>query len=112
MLLDVMSVFDSSVFTYVDFSFMMWLGRFSYLVILLSLVYWYKVGRFESCLLKLLSIPLEIVNKSGAGMLGGSHLMISSLFIIILGLNLAGIIGYSFPVRSHLVFAMNFSLSF
>lgn len=110
--MDVMSVFDATTFTRADFRFMVWVGRFFYLLILVGMVYWYQVGRLESVLRLLVRLPLNMVRRSKISILGGSHLIIPCLFVTLLGVNVVGLLPYSFRVRSHLVFSVSFGLSF
>lgn len=112
MMIDVISVFDATTFTMADYRFLVWVGRFFYMLILVGMVYWYRVGRLEAVFGRLVSLPLGMVKESKMGILGGSHLIIPCLFITLLGVNVVGLLPYSFRVRSHLVFRINFGLSF
>lgn len=109
---DMMSIFDASTFTKVDSRFLVWVSRFFYLLILVGVVYWHLVGRLEAVFDVLVGMPLGIVRRSKLKVFGGSYLMIVCLFIILIGVDIVGLLPYSFSVRSHLVFRISFGLSF
>ncbi|MES9964013.1 MAG: F0F1 ATP synthase subunit A [Candidatus Sedimenticola sp. 20ELBAFRAG] len=44
--------------------------------------------------------------------IGGSYLVVTSLFLLILFINLVGLLPYTFRVRSHIVFVLTFGFSF
>lgn len=61
---------------------------------------------------RLLTLALDLVRGSKLAVLGGSHLLMRRLFIIILINNLVGILPYTLRTRSHLVYTIRFALPF
>ncbi|MEW8611479.1 MAG: F0F1 ATP synthase subunit A [Candidatus Thiodiazotropha sp.] len=69
-------------------------------------------SRWVGGLENLLEVPLKIVRGSKLGLLGGSCLLLRSLFVSMLVSNLVGLFPYTISIRSHLVFSMRFAFPF
>lgn len=71
-----------------------------------------KISRRVGGLEEFLAVSLTMVRKSTLGALGGSHLLLGRLFLVILMCNVTGIVPYTLRVRSHLVYSVRFALPF
>ena len=108
---DVMSVFEAYSFRAFGCSFLIWLSGCFYTRILVVMIYYYGLGRIESMFSFLISLMTDLVKDTKLGILGGSHVLLSTLFIVLLFTNELGLLPYCFRIRSHLVFSMSFGLS-
>lgn len=109
---DVMSVLDTYTHSRVRYRFFVWAGNYIYLGLFLGLVFWYEERRASSILREILRIPILMVRRSKLMFLGGSALMMSSLFITLFAVNVVGGIPYALSMSSHLVFRVGFAVPF
>lgn len=101
MLLDIFSGFDDHNFVLMDLFYLVWFGGFM-VVVGLVCSFWVRCGVFFSFFRLLLSVVEELVFRSMSKGVGGSMAVFSSLFFLLIGLNLIGLVPYVFRVTSHL----------
>lgn len=103
-----MSVFDNTG----NFTLIRWRSPFIYVILLIGLLYWCSWSRADKLTQLIYSVPLEMVRSSKLQILGGSQIMLCSLFIIVICVNLGGLVPYVFRVSSQPVFTLTFAFSF
>ena len=72
----------------------------------------YLRGRTELILLVRIKVVDKLVEVSKLSIMGGSHLAVMALFLLILLVNLTGLLPYAFRVSSQVVFSVTLAFSF
>nr|YP_009681495.1 ATP synthase F0 subunit 6 [Gregariella coralliophaga]QDO71899.1 ATP synthase F0 subunit 6 [Gregariella coralliophaga] len=113
MMMDVFSSFDGHSFNFFGVGAMLWL--FSTLTPFMVIFgdVWMKSGTVSKFRNFLLVFSFSMLRSNGKGlMIAGLPLGVSSLFLLVLMLNLSGNVPYFFPVSAHFVFGFSFAFSF
>nr|YP_010713488.1 ATP synthase F0 subunit 6 [Barbronia yunnanensis]WDA96189.1 ATP synthase F0 subunit 6 [Barbronia yunnanensis] len=114
MLMDIFSSFDSyqfnsfTAFNKLINTFIITLP-FTILLLTMSSV-WPSISRSPTILTQPLYVMFEQTMRTKSKILKGYPIILSSLFLIIISLNLVGLIAFSFSITSHLIFTLIFGL--
>lgn len=114
MLIDIFSSFDSYQFN----SFSSFNKTINTIIITIPLIIllisitsiWPSISRIPSIIIQPLYVIFEQNIRTKRKVLKGYSITTTSLFIIIIALNLIGLIAYSFSITSHLIFTLIFGL--
>nr|UTK61379.1 ATP synthase 6 [Micrelenchus huttonii]UTK61381.1 ATP synthase 6 [Micrelenchus huttonii] len=107
MLVDIFSSFDDHNFVFMSFYMLMWLCTLT-VIGLFNMSYWTPPSRWSFFLSTPKSVITSQLTRSFGIKLGGFINVVSSLFLLLILLNLMGLIPYVFGVTTHL--AVSFSL--
>nr|YP_010884210.1 ATP synthase F0 subunit 6 [Pila globosa]WIW42428.1 ATP synthase F0 subunit 6 [Pila globosa] len=109
MLVDIFSSFDDHNQVFMSMYFLVW--GFSFLVILLfNSNYWLNAPRWNMIMMNFKDIVTSQVFRSFGANLGGFLILISSMFLVLIALNLIGLIPYVFSPTSHLAVSLSLGL--
>nr|WNS64793.1 ATP synthase F0 subunit 6 [Barbronia cf. gwalagwalensis LYKG002] len=114
MLMDIFSSFDSYQFN----SFSSFNKTINTMIITMPLIIllmtmtsiWPSISRIPSIMIQPLYVMFEQNMRTKSKVLKGYSITTTSLFMIIIALNLIGLIAYSFSITSHLIFTLIFGL--
>nr|QWT29496.1 ATP synthase F0 subunit 6 [Erpobdella sp. JP-2021] len=114
MLMDIFSSFDSYQFNSIT-AFNKTINTFiittPFLILLLSMTsIWPSISRIPSIVTQPLYVMFEQTMRTKSKILKGYPIILSSLFLIIITLNLIGLIAFSFSITSQLIFTLVFGL--
>uniref|UniRef100_Q642W8 ATP synthase subunit a n=1 Tax=Clymenella torquata TaxID=292503 RepID=Q642W8_CLYTO len=113
MLTDIFSALDPATNSFMTTQFtstLMWLFNFLF-IFLLSSSFWITPNRLSTLTSNVASTLYYQSTRTSGNLMKSFPSMISSLFIIIILMNLHGLIPYSFSITSHLIFTLTLGLS-
>nr|ARI50062.1 ATP synthase F0 subunit 6 [Steromphala umbilicaris] len=109
MLVDIFSSFDDHNFVFMSFYMLMWLCTLT-VIVLFNMNYWVPPSRWSFFLSTPKSIIMSQLTRSFGVKLGGFINVVSSLFLLLILLNLMGLIPYVFGVTTHLAVSLSLGL--
>nr|YP_010835863.1 ATP synthase F0 subunit 6 [Pila virens]WGC89382.1 ATP synthase F0 subunit 6 [Pila virens] len=109
MLVDIFSSFDDHNQVFMSMYFLVW--GFSFLVILLfNSNYWLDTPRWNVIMMSFKDTVTSQVFRSLGMNLGGFLILISSMFLVLISMNLIGLVPYVFSPTSHLAVSLSLGL--
>nr|YP_001718404.1 ATP synthase F0 subunit 6 [Loxosomella aloxiata]BAG12589.1 ATP synthase subunit 6 [Loxosomella aloxiata] len=109
MLVDIFSSFDDLNFTFLSFSFFIWGGCWTFLLLMMS-TFWFTLDKINLTLLMFSDFFYSMSMSTNARYLGGYLSIIMSLFIMLIVSNISGLIPYFFSTTAHLVCTLSVSM--
>nr|YP_009192109.1 ATP synthase F0 subunit 6 [Angaria neglecta]ALK03353.1 ATP synthase F0 subunit 6 [Angaria neglecta] len=111
MLVDIFSSFDDHNFVFMSFYVLMWACSLCVLVIL-NMGFWVGPSRWGYMLNGPKSLIMALVGRAYGMKLAGFANVVTSLFLMLILVNLTGLVPYVFSVTSHLAVSLSLGLPF
>nr|YP_010281933.1 ATP synthase F0 subunit 6 [Turbo cornutus]UKH51312.1 ATP synthase F0 subunit 6 [Turbo cornutus] len=111
MLVDIFSSFDDHNFVFMSFYILMWICSLT-VIGMFNMNFWISSTRWSYLMNAPKMVIMSQLMRSFGVKLGGFVNIVSSLFLILIFLNLMGLIPYVFSVTSHLAISFSLGLPF
>nr|YP_010393226.1 ATP synthase F0 subunit 6 [Cellana orientalis]UPX89388.1 ATP synthase F0 subunit 6 [Cellana orientalis] len=112
MLVDIFSTFDDNNFVFMSYYLVMWVFSLACVFLFFCSNKWVGYSSFNELINLFKQISFSQSTRSFGSKMGGFSLVLSSFFVMLINMNLAGLMPYVFSVTAHLSLSLSFGICF